>query len=351
MSRVYQFGIVGAGGISEVHLQAIAKEPRAEVRAIADVILELAKDQAKKHQIPQVYSDYREMLAEEELDAIIICVPNFLHASLAMEALQAGKHVITEKPMALNAELAKQMKGTAEENGKVLMVGQNNRFHAATFLLKEQIAENKLGNIYHAKTGWVRRNGIPGWGSWFTQKELAGGGPLIDIGVHVLDLTLWLMGYPRPVSVFAKTYDIFGPQKQKLSMWGRVNDQGTYNVEDSAVAMIQFESGFSLVLDASWASHIEKERVYVELYGEKAGASVDIQQQTITLYSDGEHGPEDTVLRPASFDGRLFMLTNFIDAIEGKKELICKPDEGIIVQQILDAIYESSRTGELVRFH
>jgi predicted dehydrogenase len=343
-------GIVGAGGISEAHLQSLKKESRAVVQAIADVAEEFAVKQAKKHQIPQVYRDYKEMLTKEKLDAVIICVPNFLHAPIAIEALKSGKHVLVEKPMALNSQLALQMKETAEQSGKVLMVAQNNRFHTETALLKKWIKENKLGHIYHAKTGWIRRNGIPGWGSWFTQKELSGGGPLIDVGVHMLDLTLWLMDFPKPISVVGKTYDVFGPKKKKISGWGRINEQGTYNVEDLAVAFIQFENGSSLILDVSWASHIAQEQAYVQLYGQAGGVEFDLFSKRVIHYADRSEGPVDTIRHSSHGDERLNLLKNFFDAVEGKVEPVCKPEQSVMVQRILDAIYLSAESGEMVRF-
>jgi len=344
-----RIGVIGAGGISSHHLQVIQEEARVDPVAIADISLEAANRMAETFQISRVYTDYEKMLESEDIDAVVVCVPNFLHAEVAIRALEAGKHVLSEKPMAMNVDLARQMKETADRSGKVLMIAQNNRFRGETLLAKKLVDENRMGKIYHAKTGWVRRNGIPGWGSWFTQKELSGGGPLIDVGVHVLDLTLWIMGYPKPVSVLGRTYDVFGPRKLKLSGYGQLREQGIYNVEDLAVAMIQFEDGSSLVLDASWASYIKEERVFLEIYGEQGGASLDFNEKTVTLYQDGDGAPMDTVYHPQTSNGRLALWQNFADAIEGKAEPICKPEEGIIIQKILDAIYLSAQTGELVK--
>jgi predicted dehydrogenase len=241
------------------------------------------------------------------------------------------------------------MKEAADRSGKILMVAQNNRFRSETMLAKKWVDEKKLGKVYHAKTGWVRRNGIPGWGSWFTQRERAGGGPLIDLGVHVLDLTLWVMGYPKPVAVYGRTYDMFGPLKQKLMGYGSVNDQGRFDVEDLAVAMIQFADGSSLVLDVSWASYIKEERVYLELYGDRGGASLDFIGRTATLYKEEEQHSVDSVVHLEPHNERLALLKNFLDSILGKAEPICKPEESIMIQRILDAIYQSTETGELVR--
>ncbi|WP_124728035.1 Gfo/Idh/MocA family protein [Staphylospora marina] len=345
-----RIGIVGAGGISRAHLSAIAKEPRTVCQAIADVSLDAARNVAEEYRIPEVHADYVRLLESPDIDAVIVCVPNFLHSRVTVDALRAGKHVLTEKPMALNVHLAREMKEAADQAGKVLMVAQNNRFRPETQLVKRWVESGRLGNIYHVKTGWIRRNGIPGWGSWFTQKQLAGGGPLIDVGVHVLDLALWVIGHPKPVSVVGKTYDVFGPRRMKLSGWGQVQENGIYDVEDLALAMIQFEQGISMLLEASWASYINEDRVYLELYGDKAGASVDFNRGTVTLFEDNGDGPVDTVYRPGPGDDRLLLLTNFTDAILSQADPVCKPEEGILIQEILDAAYLSAKTGDQVRF-
>lgn len=349
MGEPYRIGIVGAGGISEVHLQAIKLEPRVYVQAIADISLETARMQAEKHLIPHIYTDYKEMLDNEELDIVIICAPNFMHAPVAIDALTAGTHVLTEKPMTMDVESAQRMKSTADEQGKILMVAQNNRFHGETLMLKRLIEQKKLGQIYHVKTAWMRRSGIPGWGSWFTQKRLSGGGSLIDIGVHMLDLALWLMGFPKPVSVIGRTYDIFGPRKQKIAQWGKVCEKGFFDVEDLAFAFIQFEDGSSLVLESSWASHIKEEKAFVQLYGDSGGAEFNLLDKSTILYTDQEQMPTDTVLRADSENDRLNTLKNFVDAIEGSAAQICKPEESILIQQILAAIYQSADTREMIQ--
>jgi predicted dehydrogenase len=348
MQKKWRFGIVGAGGISELHLKALEKETRAEVIAISDVAIDKARERAASHGISQIYGDYREMIRRGDVDAVIVCVPNDLHAPVAIEALRAGKHVLCEKPMAINGTLAQKMAEVAKQTDRVLMIGQNNRFHSETFLLKELIDKGKLGQIYHAKTGWIRRNGIPGWGSWFTSMERAGGGPLIDIGVHMLDLTLWLMGFPKPLAVFGQTYGVFGPRKKGLSSYGSINERGVFDVEDLAVAMIRFEGGITLTLDVSWAAYVERDRVFVNLFGNEGGAALDLDERKITLFHEEGDTPVDSVLRPTRRDARLHLLKNFIDSMEGTAEPVCTPEQGVYIHRILDAIYQSSRTGELV---
>ncbi|MFC4076995.1 Gfo/Idh/MocA family protein [Salinithrix halophila] len=345
---IRNIGIIGAGGISEAHLQAAALEPRVRVKAIADLDKKLAQGRGAPYGVKAFYTDYRDMLADETIDAVILCLPNFLHKEAAFAALDADKHVLCEKPLAMNSREAKEMADKAQRAGRLLMPAQNNRFHGDTLLLKRLVEEGKLGALYHAKTGWVRRSGIPGWGSWFTSREKAGGGPLIDVGVHMLDLTLWLMGFPRPVSVFGQTYDRFGPRKKGLSSWGTPNLEGSYDVEDLAVAMIRFENGASLSLDASWASHIREERTFVDLYGEDGGASLDFRQHQLVLYHEEAGVPSDSILHPPKQNERLLLIRNFLDAAEDRSEAVCRPEHGIDVLRVLDAIYESSRTGSLV---
>lgn len=347
--QTHKIGIIGAGGIAQAHLEAARREPRAEVVAIADVSTDMANEKARQYGIPHVFADYREMLAESQIDAAIVCVPNYLHAEAAKQALAAGKHLLCEKPIALNAGQAQEMIDAAKQAGKILMVAQNNRFRSQALQVKAWLGEGRLGTIYHAKTGWVRRNGIPGWGSWFTQKELAGGGPLIDIGVHMLDLTLWLLGHPKPVSVLGQTYAQFGPHKRGLSEWGRRVDDGKFDVEDMAVAMITFENGFSLTLDASWASHIEKENVFLQLYGQEGGVSFDLLEEKLTLYHEWGGVTATTELSPKPCNERVLLLGNFLDAIEGKAHPLCTPEQALYITRLIEAIYQSAQTGEAVR--
>ncbi len=344
----WKIGIIGAGGISEQHLEAISSEPRAIAVAVADPSMEHAQLRAARHGIPAVYADYQEMLEQEEMDAVIVCVPNSLHAPVTLDALAAGKHVLCEKPMASSVEQAEAMAEMAKRTGQVLMIAQNNRFRGQSLMMKQLVEQGTFGRIYHAKAGWVRRHGIPGWGSWFTQNEFSGGGALIDIGVHVLDLALWVLGYPQPVSVFGKTYAQFGPEKKALSSWGRVNEAGVFDVEDFATALITFENGATLALDAGWAGHIENERAYCQLLGTEAGINFDFDRETITLYHDIQTSPTDSQISCARMNERLLLFANFIDAIEEKAAPVITPEQGVIITRMIDAIYRSSKTGELV---
>ena len=218
------------------------------------------------------------MLALPELDAVSVCTPNFLHAELALASMAAGKHVLCEKPMANTLENAQQIAKAAKEVSTIFMMGMNNRFRGDTTVLKALIEAGELGDIYYAKCGWVRRAGIPGLGGWFTTKSMSGGGPLIDLGVHMLDMTMYLMGNPAPVSVSGSTYAHFGPRGLGSSNYGYKPDPSTplkYDVEDLATGLIKFDNGATLFVEASWASHIAHEKNYSILMGTEGGAQLD----------------------------------------------------------------------------
>ncbi|MDR6227453.1 Gfo/Idh/MocA family protein [Desmospora profundinema] len=345
----WRLGMIGAGSISEAHMKAMGQERRVRLCAVADLHEEAARKRAESYGCSTVYRDYRKMLEQEQLDAVVLCLPNHLHEQVAVQAMDAGCHVLCEKPLSTDAASARRMERHARFTGRTLMVAQNNRFRADSRLLKHLITHQRLGEVYHAKAGWIRRNGIPGWGSWFTNREQAGGGPLIDIGVHMLDLTLWLLNFPRPVSVFGQTYNRFGPSKKGQSSWGTVVKEGRFDVEDSAVALIRFESGLTLALDASWASHIAEDRAYVDLWGGEGGAALDLNRHHLRLFHEEAGVPVDSEMTPPPQDDRSTLLSHWIGVMEGIEEPICTAEQGIEVLRILDAIYESSRTGQLVR--
>lgn len=341
-------GYIGAGGISRVHLEAASQLPHdVSMAAICDINERLAMEKAEKYAIPHVYTDYRKILESEEIDAVVVTLPNFLHAKVVTDALEAGKHVLCEKPMASNAADAKAMVEAEKKSGKKLMVSLNNRFRSEAQWLRQNIASGGLGQVYYAKTGWVRRRGIPVWGAWFSNRELSGGGPLIDIGVHTLDLTLWLMGFPKPVSVVGKTYAEFGP-RQKGGWHGRpMIPDAPFTVEDLASAFIQLENGVTIVLEASWASHIEKEETYVQLLGQDGGVRWSFDQE-FKWFKEENGVPFDIVPQFAKNDERLDLLSDFVSSIKEDRAPTSTAEQGLIISQILDAIYESSKTGKQI---
>ncbi|MBH5317033.1 Gfo/Idh/MocA family oxidoreductase [Paenibacillus sp. GSMTC-2017] len=345
-----KIGVIGAGNIGGVHLQQFAQlSDYCELTAITDTNLQLAHEKAAQYGIQQVTGTPEELIMSEEVDAVIVAVPNQFHAPLAIQAIKAGKHVLLEKPMGINGDAARQIVKAAELSDRVVMVGHQMRWESIPMQIKEQIDRGELGKIYTAKAGWFRRKGIPGWGTWFTRTDQSGGGPLIDIGVHMLDLALYLMGNPKPVSVFGATYAEFGPKRKGIGNWGKPDWNGIYDVEDLATALIKMEDGSTLSLEVSWAVHMDTDNLpFVHLMGAEGGASY--KGGTGKLLTEKFDRPYETVLsKPDNDEGeRLRLSRHFLTCIREGIEPITSVLSGYTNNLILDAIYESSRSGHEV---
>ncbi|MBP1995260.1 Gfo/Idh/MocA family protein [Paenibacillus eucommiae] len=342
-------GVIGAGNIGNVHLSAFKQVPDVHIAAITDVYLPIAAERAAQYQIEKVYPDAQKLLEDDEIDAVVIAVSNEWHAPIAVQALEAGKHVLLEKPMALNVQSAKQIVEAERKSGKVVMIAHQRRWESVALQVKDQIDKGALGHIYHAKAAWMRRKGIPGWGTWFTQMERSGGGPLIDIGVHMLDLTLYLMGNSRPVSVFGATYAEFGPHKRGIGTWGKPDWNGHYDVEDLATALIKLENGATLSLDVSWAALTDTDnRPSIQLLGSQGGASLRGQEGKLLaeLFDSEVDIPLNDLDEPEA--SRLRMNQHFIACVRDGKEPITSVMSGYTNNLILDAIYRSSQSGHEV---
>lgn len=348
-----RIGIIGAGNIGGVHIREFSKlAEQCEIVAVTDAYLPMAEARAKEHGIPNVPRSPEELIGREDVDAVIIGVPNQFHAPYAVQALEAGKHVLLEKPMGLNADAARQIFAAYQKSGKVLMVAHQMRFEAVPMQIKAQVERGELGRIYTAKTGWFRRKGIPGWGTWFTRMDQSGGGPLIDIGVHMLDLALYLMGNPKPVSVFGATYAEFGPKRRGIGTWGKPNWDGIYDVEDLATALIRMEDGSTLTLEVSWAVHMDTDNTpFIHLMGTEGGASYRGGQGK--LLTEKFDRPLETELRkPDNDEGeRLRLSRHFLECVQEGKTPISSALTGLTNNLVLDAIYESSRTGNEVKLN
>ncbi len=348
-AKTLKVGMIGAGGIGRVHMETFAKTEGAEIVAVTDVNREAAEKAAKEYGIARVHDSAEKLIEDPDLDAVIIGVPNKWHAPLAVKALQANKHVLLEKPMAIDLNDAKKIRDAALKSDRVLMISHQMRWEGPAMAVKEKVEQGELGNIYHAKTGWFRRKGIPGWGSWFTQKQMSGGGPLIDIGVHMLDLALYLMGNPKPVSVTGSTYAEFGPKKRGIGNWGTPNWDGVFDVEDIASAFIKMEDGSSLTLDVSWAVHMDTDSMpFIHLMGSEGGASIRGNKVKILKEIDNEAKDFELVVDTDDKAARVRLSQHFIDCIREGKKPISDVMSGYTNNLILEAIYESSRTGREV---
>jgi len=254
-----KIGVIGTGNIAMEHLNAYKKNPNVELYALCDINEKILADRAEKFGVTRTYTNCEEMLKLEELDAVSVCTWNAAHAECAIAALNAGKHVLCEKPMAMNGEQARRMKEAADKNGKLLMIGFVRRFGNDAAILSDMIESDEFGEIYYAKATYLRRHGNPG--GWFGDKARSGGGPLIDLGVHVIDLTRYLLGNPKPVSVYGATF-------QKLLDRPDVKDKRGYiassakpedqcNVEDLASALIRYDNGAVVTVEASFSLNIK----------------------------------------------------------------------------------------------
>ncbi|MDQ0112690.1 Gfo/Idh/MocA family protein [Paenibacillus harenae] len=348
-----RIGIIGAGNIGRVHAAEFSNlADQCEITAITDAYLPLAQERAKEFGITNVAVSPEELIARSDVDAVIVGVPNQFHAPLAIQALAAGKHVLLEKPMGINSDAARQILKASQASDKVVMVGHQMRWESVPMQIKEQVERGELGKIYTAKTGWFRRKGIPGWGTWFTKMNEAGGGPLIDIGVHMLDLALYLMGNPKPVSVYGATYAEFGPKRKGIGTWGKPNWDGTYDVEDLATALIKMEDGSTLSLEVSWAVHMDTDNTpFVHLMGSEGGASY--RGGNGKLLTEKFDRPIETALTKADNDEgeRRRLSRHFLECIRDGKQPITSALTGYTNNLILDAIYESSRTGNEVKLN
>ncbi|MBR1810814.1 MAG: Gfo/Idh/MocA family oxidoreductase [Clostridia bacterium] len=345
-----RIGIIGIGGVAAAaHIPALLQNDHVKVTAVCDVDLKRAKTARRKYfKKAAVYEDYMELLADENVDAVDILTPNFLHAEIAVEAFRAGKHVLCEKPDAISVEEAEKMYAASIEADRLLMVVRNHRFNLNAQYLKTFVEKERMGEIYVARAVWKRRRGIPGKGGWFTTKELSGGGPLIDLGVHVIDLAWWLMGCPEVEAVTGNTYSMFADNdavdSPNAKFGDRVSD-GTCDVEDLAIGTIRFRNGSVLQFETSWASNIYREERYVELYGSKAGAFWDGARDEIYYESPGAKQKTHVVNQNEIASDHARNIANFVDVLRGKADPVYTPQQGIEMIKILSAIYTSAENG------
>ncbi|WP_123041010.1 Gfo/Idh/MocA family protein [Cohnella candidum] len=345
--------VIGAGSISEVHFAGYDQNPEATIVAVCDLNEERAKAKADKYKAEKVYTDYRELLADPGIDAVSICTWNNSHAEIAVAALEAGKHVLVEKPLCKTVEEALRVQEAVRQSGKTLQVGFVRRYSSNTQIVKQFLEAGELGEIYYAKASCLRRLGNPG--GWFSDKERSGGGPLIDLGVHIIDLCWYLMGRPKVKSVSGNTYNRLGNRAhvKGLSFYKASDYDASKNtVEDLANAVIRFENGASLLVDVSFTLHALKDEITVKIYGDKGGAEIEPELAIVTE-------KHDTILNMTpQVDNLSFNFTqgfnsevnHFVDACFGRKETLSPVEDGVEMMKILCGIYESAEKGREVYF-
>lgn len=343
------FGFIGAGAISHWAAKSVQSHPLGRVIAAQDPHAGRLGELCAAYSIPNACTTAEELLATPGLDAVYIAVPNKFHVPLAIQALEAGKHVILEKPFALNAAEAERAIQTARKTGRVLTIGMNQRFEENSQTFRKLAEGGVFGDIYHAKACWLRRSGIPKMGTWFGSRDLAGGGCLYDIGVHVLDLCLYVMDNFEPVSAYGATYTKFGNRGLGEGSWGRSENSGVpFEVEDFASGLIRFANGCTVSLDVTWARHAEmNDRVEVELFGTEAGGNVYANKVFRHDHSLGAHYMIQNSKRAIPFPHKE-RFHNFINHLHGTEELCVTMDQALVVQRILDALAESAATGKAI---
>src|SRR5690625_6793155 len=280
---VLKVGVIGIGSISDMHIQAYQKHEDVELVAFCDLSEERLKEKGARYDVDQLYTDYQELLANDSIDAVSICTWNDTHAEIAIAALEAGKHVLLEKPLSMTVEEAEAVEEAVKRSGKVLQVGFVRRHADNARILKEFIDADELGEIYYAKASILRRLGNPG--GWFSDISKSGGGPLIELGVRMIDISWYVMGRPRPVSVSGNTYKKLGNRShiENLSFYQAADYAPTLNdVEDLANALIRFENGASLYVDVSFTLHAKEDTIRSVIYGEKGGAEIEPELAFIT---------------------------------------------------------------------
>lgn len=346
-------GLIGLGRLAQAtHLPALLSMPNAYVAGLCDVQPGRAAGVAAAHGlVAPVESDYEVLLSRPEVEAVVVSVPNAFHAPAVLAALRAGKHVLCEKPPALNAAQAAEMLVAARQARCLLAYGFNNRYRDDVRHLRAFIESGALGEIYYAKAQWLRRRGTPQ--GWFTDKSIAGGGALIDIGVHVLDLTLHLMGYPRATHVAAATYGVFGYEAPMgVRSWqaadvleGTAPEPPVFNVEDLATAFIRFENGAVISLESSWALHMgEEEGRDVRIYGARGGAGL-APHLTIHTELAGQLVDVRPVVAQSLVGGHAQEMRAFVAAVQRGETDTLAAEQGLELMRVIDAIYASAAAG------
>jgi predicted dehydrogenase len=345
-----RFGIVGAGFAAQrMNLPALAEIPGALAVAIADTNEARAREVAAASDVPRAYGSYEAMLKDGELEAVIVNTPNALHAPVAEAALAAGCHVVVEKPMARNADEAARLAALAQQRGLLLGVDLHLRYTPLFQAAHALTGSGQLGDIYHVRAMLWRRNGIPGYGSWFTTAALSGGGALLDIGSHMLDLALWLSGEPTVRSVSAVTSDRLGRAGVGRGGWGIDRNTGTnFDVDDSVSAFIRCANGAVINLDVAWAAHSADNDGQIHLLGSEAGllASYGRGPAKLELYTERDGEPVTLPQEiPVGEPSHRALLRGFVAAVRGEGPVPVPAADGVRLARLSDAIYASARAG------
>ena len=360
MARVIKVGIIGCGGIANgKHMPSLAKVADCEMIAFCDIIPERAEKAAKQYgtEGAKVYTDYKELLKNEEIEVVHVCTPNRSHSFITVDALEAGKHVMCEKPMAINSAEAKKMLDASVRTGKKLTIGYQSRFRDDSQYMKKEAEDGTFGEIYYAKATALRRRAVPTWGVFLNEYE-QGGGPLIDIGTHALDLTLWMMDNYKPKYCVGTVYHKLNGDTDQGNMWGNW-DPEKFTVEDSAFGFVVMENGATIMLESAWALNtLDVREAVTTLCGTNAGGDMNGG-----LHINGIRNGRQYVLEPSFKAGGVAFNDGakgesaaereerlWIEAVRNDTEPLTKPEQAYCVTRILEGIYESAKSGTVYNF-
>ncbi len=342
MRKRVRLGIIGAGGIGHAHLQASRECKGVEAAAVCDVDEARAKAAAAEFQVPHVFTDYRGLLRDDLVDAVVVCTPNNVHMPVTIAALKAGKHVLCEKPLAMNARQARQMVEAAKKTRRILMTAQSARYSAAARFAKKLVDGGRLGEVYYGQALWLRRRGIPR--GWFQDVKQSGGGPLIDLGVHAVDLMWWLMGRPTPVSAYGVTSDHLGRRGEGMGDWGIGYSPAEFSVEDMVAGIVRFDDGRAVGLHISWAAHTG-DLYWLRIFGTKGGAQ--LYPDTVVYQTENQTMVEARPQLPKT-NSYAEELQHFVTCIQRGEEPISPGSQAVVVMDMLDGIYRSAQTGRAI---
>ncbi|MFS0750746.1 Gfo/Idh/MocA family protein [Oceanobacillus sp. 1P07AA] len=342
MSKL-RMGIIGVGGIAEtrhipayLHLQDIV-----EVTAVCDVNRVRAEEVANKFDIATVFENYQDIFPV--VDAVTICTPNKFHAEIAVRALEAGIHVLCEKPMAMTTQEAEVMLAASEKSGKLLSIAYHYRFVESVQLAKKTM--NEVGDPLVTRVQAMRRRKVPGWGV-FTNKEMQGGGSLIDWGCHLLDAALWMLDKRKPIEVSGQTYNRLSKTPNQINEWGTF-DHHTFDVDDHVTAYIRFDDHSTILFECSWAANIKEDTTQISISGVDGGLQVFPFESYTPKH--GAFTTSSAYVQDDQHQAGILQAKNFIESCLGHAELVNKPEESLQVTQLIDAIYKSSTSGRSVR--
>lgn len=360
MDRIVKIGIIGCGGIANgKHMPSLKKIKNVQMVAFCDIIEERAVKAAEEYGVEgaKFYTDYKELLKDRDIEVVHVCTPNRSHAFISIDAMEAGKHVMCEKPMAKTYKEAKEMLDASERTGMKLTIGYQSRWRADSLYLKKMCEDGELGEIYYGKAIALRRRAVPTWGVFLNEYE-QGGGPLIDIGTHALDLTLWMMDNYKPKMVVGTTFEKLKNQKDCGNAWGDW-DPKKFTVEDAAFGFIVMENGATIMLESSWALNIRNPKEAITMICGTEGGADMFDGLNINFIKNGRQcilKPDLTAGGVAFYDGdgdedpSVLEARAWLDAVVNDHEPRTKASQALVVTQILEAIYESAKTGKPVYF-